>query len=208
MKPLTLCMLGLLLTVSSVSAVPPHPPSCTCTLDDTGRLYICPDGFGTWPHPSGAFYIEVRDATGALVAPATVRVAVGGQLGGFTVLCPGAITQITTPTGMVQFNIPGGGCYKNQPGAVTIDAHDGSGSWVIIRQYSHIMSSDYANSDNNGIPFMWDRCVTPQDLAAFAAAYQGGTGPASCHDYDNDGVTSPADLAVFVAAYRGGANCC
>ena len=174
MKLFTLCVCGLLLAGSFVGAVPPDPANCLCTLDITERLFICPDKGGTSPHPAGHFYIEVRDNTGALVVPATVRVNVGGQGGFFTVLCPGAVTQRTTPTGTAHSNIPGGGCFKNQPGAVSIEAHDGSGSWVTIRQYRHIMSPDYVNWDNSGIPSMWDRLVNPQDLAAFVAAYGGG----------------------------------
>jgi hypothetical protein len=51
---------------------------------------------------------------------------------------------------------------------VTIDAHDGSGSRVVIRQYQHIMSSDYATWDNN------DGVTGPTDLAVFATGFWGG----------------------------------
>lgn len=208
MRPFVLCVLGLSLVASVSMAAPPDPANCLCGLDMTGRLYMAPDYYGTAPHPQGAFDVEVRDAAGALIAPAWVRVNISGLGGGFTFLCPGAITTKTTPTGIVMFNIPGGGCLKHRPGAVTIEAHDGSGSWVTIRTYPHIMSSDYAQWDDFGIPNMWDRCVTPVDLAAFVACYWGGGGGPCCHEYDNDGICGPTDLAVFVMAYFGGTNCC
>lgn len=209
MRTLAVCVCGFLLIASSVSAAPPDPANCVCTLDATGRLYMAPDQFGTQPHPSGDFFIEVRDATGAFVQPATVRVSVGGQSGGFTTLCPGVDSVKTTPTGMFNFNIAGGGCYKNvSGGAVTIQATDGVSGWVTIRQYHHVMSSDYDDWGNVGLPFRWNHRVNPADLAAFIQAYQGGVGVVSCHDYDNDGVTGPTDLGVFVIAYRGGTGGC
>lgn len=206
--PFAFCLCTLLLAVSFVSAVPPDAATSYCTLDGPERVFLCPDNGGTWPNPLGDFIVEVRDATGALVAPATVRVNVGGLSGMFIALCPGAITQRTTPTGIAGFNIPGSGCFKNRPVAVAIEAHDGSGSWVTIRQYHHVMSPDYAGWDDQGISGMWNGCVDPTDLAAFIHAYQSGTGAASCHDYDNDGVTGPTDLSVFAISYWGGTNCC
>ena len=105
--------------------------------------------------------------------------------------------------GTVCFNIAGGGCYKQVPYAVVIRANG-----VTIREFPAVMSSDYAGWDDEGIPNRWDHQVNPVDFAAFIAAYQGGIGPRSCHDYDNNGVTDPPDLAVFVEAYKGGTNRC
>jgi hypothetical protein len=70
------------------------------------------------------------------------------------------------------------------------------------------MSPDYTASDDAGIPGRWSRTVAPTDLSSFVAAYQGGVGPSSCHDYNNTGITDPADLSVFVAGYKGGTNFC
>jgi hypothetical protein len=70
------------------------------------------------------------------------------------------------------------------------------------------MSSDYVGTGDDGQADRWDFLVAPADLSSFVAAYQGGAGPASCHDYDNNGTTDPGDLAVFIAAYKGGANFC
>jgi hypothetical protein len=79
---------------------------------------------------------------------------------------------------------------------------------VTIREYDAVMSPDYAGWDNVGLPDRSDLAMTPVDLAAFATAYQGGQGPASCHDYDNNGTTGPADLSVFVSAFGGGSTAC
>jgi hypothetical protein len=70
------------------------------------------------------------------------------------------------------------------------------------------MSSDYTATDDNGIPGRWDHLVSPPDLSSFSAAYQGGVGPQSCHDYNNDTITNPPDLSTFSAAYKGGVNRC
>ena len=50
--------------------------------------------------------------------------------------------------------------------------------------------------------------MDPNDLAGFVAAYSGGNGPPSCHDYNNNGVTDPGDLAVFIQSYYGGTGYC
>ncbi len=71
------------------------------------------------------------------------------------------------------------------------------------------MSSDYTNTDNAGLGATYtDLKVAPADFTAFVACYKGGTGPASCHDYNNSGVTGPEDFTVFVGAYKGGTNKC
>jgi hypothetical protein len=163
---------------------------------------------GTWQHPLGEFTVELYDIAGLPVAPSAVSVTLGGQATDHIMLCPTAILSQSHIGNVYTFNIPGSGCYKHQPGAVIIEADDLTGNWITIRSYLHIMSSDYDGRDDVGVPGRWNGCVDPSDLAAFVQAFQGGIGPASCHDYDNSGGTTPPDLAYFVTAYRGGVNCC
>ena len=146
----------------------------------------------------------MRNAANQPINNAVVEILIGGLADGYVGICPDqTLVANTNADGEVCFNIAGGGCYKHHPDAVVIRANG-----IPIREYAHVMSSDYAGWDDDGIPGRWDHQVNPQDLAAFAAAYQGGNGPRSCHDYDNSLVTDPADLAVFVEAYKGGQNRC
>ena len=135
---------------------------------------------------------------------AVVEVLIGGQAQGYVGICPNqTLVDNTNEEGEVCFNLAGGGCLKHYQDAVVIRANG-----VVIREYDAIMSADYTGWDDNGIPDRWDHLVSPPDLAAFVTAYQGGVGPASCHDYDNNEGTGPTDLAVFMEAYKGGTNHC
>jgi hypothetical protein len=162
---------------------------------------------GPWQNNDNAnFSVNVRNAANAPINNAVVEVLVGGQADNYTGLCAyqdDGLVKNTNVSGDVTFNVQGGGCFKGQPDAAQIRANG-----VIIRTYTNVMSPDYAGSDNHGVPGLYSLSVNPQDLAAFVAAYQGGTGPASCHDYDNDGTTNPTDLAVFTSSYYGGTGVC
>lgn len=174
----------------------------TTTLDEVERLYMCPDGLGDCP--ASDFCVTVRNPANQPINNALVEILVGGQAGSYTRVCPDqTLVDYTDATGTVCFNIAGGGCYKNQPDAVVIRANG-----IVIRSFEAVMSSDYEGQVDDGVPNMWDHRVNPRDLASFVSAYQGGTGPRSCHDYDNNGMTDPPDLSVFVQAYKGGVNVC
>lgn len=201
-----LCVL-ILFSVPAKSDVPDVNCSST-TLDESGVLLLVPDEDGADPHPLGTFSVIVRGLDcDDLLANAVVEVLIAGQDEGRIRLCSSAITTKTTDeNGYVEFNIPGGGCLRSDgswPDAVRIRVNG-----VIIRVFHVVSSPDYAGTDNEGIPNRWSLSIDPIDLAAFAAAYQGGIGPASCHDYNNDGTVSPEDLAVFVAVWAGGTRDC
>jgi hypothetical protein len=195
-----ICALALAATVANADV--PDPSNCSSTLDQTGRLLIIPDD-NLGPVGAADFTLTIRNAANNPIAGAVVEVDVGCQIDGFVDLCADATTTGTTgATGEVDFNIAGGGCCKAS--AVVVIRANG----VEVRSYDAIMSPDYEFSDNGGGLSGGDLLVNPVDLSAFVAAYQGGVGPASCHDYDNSGVTDPVDLSVFVASYQGGANFC
>ncbi len=186
----------------AIAADPPDP-CVTTTLDGVGRLLLIPDEDGADPHPMGSFTVTVKNYDCQPIYNAVVEVIIGGQATNKTKLCGSAVTvKLTDHNGNVTFNIPGGGCYRGAD-AVVIRANG-----VIVRNFYAVMSPDYAGWDNSGMANRWSLSITPVDLAAFVAAYQGGTGPASCHDYDNSGVTDPRDLAVFASTYSGGTRDC
>lgn len=204
MRSLLLLLLAWTFSFSTALADVPDPDRCECTLDATQRLLLIPDGLaGNEDVGAATFTVTVLKASGLPLPGADVWVVIGGRDTGHTKLCGNqAVRQYADGAGMAVFNIAGGGCFKS-PGVVDIYA-DG----IRIRRYDEIMSPDYRGSDDAGMPDRWRLAVDPAALAAFVASFQGGVGPSSCHDYDNDGVTGGADLAVFVAAYRGGANAC
>jgi len=130
-------------------------------------------------------------------------IEIGGISDNKVVLCSGAITTRTTDaTGMVSFNIPGGGCYKGT-GAFTIRANG-----VAIREYTSVESPDYAQFDNDGIAGRWSKSITAADFSAFGQAWQGGTGPASCHDYDGNNAMNAGDFSIFGAVWDQGLRNC
>lgn len=148
--------------------------------------------------------MTVRNANNDPVPDVLVEIIIDGLPTGRVGLCSNQdLDKYTDHDGVACFNIAGGGCYKHEPDAVVIRAN---GVW--IRDFDAVMSSDYEGRGDHGEAGKWDLQVNPGDLAAFVFAYQGGNGPASCHDYNNNGSTDPPDLAVFVEAYKGGANFC
>jgi hypothetical protein len=178
-------------------------PCVDCSLDATERGLLVPDNDGSDPNPAASFTVTVKNSDCIPIPNAVVEVVVGGLAAGTTRLCGGAeIIGLTDADGLVSFNIAGGGCYRGAS-AFVIRANG-----VEVRNYSAVMSPDYAGWDFNGTPGRSSLTVTPVDLAAFATGYQGGVGGPSCHDYDNDGVTGPSDLAVFASAFSGGTRFC
>jgi hypothetical protein len=207
MKQLLISVCALVLIAGAAYADVPDPTNCTCDLDDvgTGRLLIIPGGGNPWaPNGAATFNVNVRNAADAPINNAVVEILVGGQAGNYVGICANQqLVKNTNVSGDVQFNIAGGGCYKGFPDACVIRANG-----VIIRTYTTVESPDYTNFDNVGVPGRWSLTVDPTDLASFITAYAGGTGPASCHDYDMNATTGPTDLAVFVASYYGGTGFC
>jgi hypothetical protein len=209
MKRLFLILCALALTAPAVYADVPVPDNCSCTLDATGRLYLCPHE--DQPEGAGAcesawFTVIVRNEAGNVIPGAITEVLVGCQSERRVRLCElNNLVKTASATCEVEFNIGGGGCCKGPPGsAYAIIRANG----VPIRSYDVINSADYSDIDNVGVPDRSDLDVDPVDLGAFVAVYAGGAGGASCHDYNNDGVTNPIDLGTFVEAYKGGANFC
>lgn len=201
MKRVLMLTCALALSAAVASADVPDPANCQTTLDTTGRGLIIPDGLGDVS--AATFTCTIRNAANNVINNAVVEVLVGGLATNHTIICAGqTLTANTNASGVVVFNVAGGGCFKGAS-AFVIRANG-----VTIRDLMEVMSPDYAASDDAGIPGRWSRTVSAVDLAAFVAAYQGGTGPSSCHDYNNNGVTDSPDLAVFVQGYKGGANFC
>ena len=201
MKRFLMIVCALALVATAAYADVPDPSNCETTLDGVERIYLCPDGLGDCS--ASDFCITVRNAANAPINNAVVEILIGGQPT-YTGLCSGQTTVANTDIGgYVCFNIAGGGCYKHQTDAGVIRANG-----IDIREFEAVMSSDYVGTGDVGVADRWNLSVAPDDLSSFVAAYMGGAGPASCHDYDNNGTTDPADLSVFVAAYKGGANFC
>lgn len=193
------CALALIGTVASADV--PDPANCTTSLDVPARGYIAPDGLGDIA--AATFTCTIRNAAGNPINNAVTEVLVGGLATNHTIICAGqTLTANTNALGVVTFNVAGGGCFKGANAFVI------RSNGVQVRNFSEVMSSDYTASDDVGIPGRWSRTVAPTDLSSFVAAYQGGVGPSSCHDYNNNGTTDPADLSVFVSAYKGGTNFC
>lgn len=201
MKRLFIACCVLALAAFAAHADVPDPGKCITSLDGVQRIYMCPDGLGDCP--AASFTCTIKNASNQNIANAVVEVLIGGQGTNHTRICPSQIlTTNTNASGIVSFNVGGGGCLKAANAAVI------RANGVEIRNWGAVMSSDYAGSDNTGQPNRSDLLVNAVDLSAFVAAYQGGLGPASCHDYSNAAGTDPADLSVFVAAYKGGTNRC
>lgn len=200
MSRILLCLLAAIVLVAPVTrADTPDPTRCVTTLDAVQRVYMAPDGLGDLL--AASFTVTVRNAANNPIANAVVEVLIGGQDTGHTRICPSqTLTATTNPSGVVSFNVGGGGCMKGT-GAAIIRAEG-----VDIRSFGVVVSADYASCDNQGFPDMSDLAVNAQDLAAFVACLQDG-GP-SCHDYNNNGGTSLEDLATFTSAYKGGTNRC
>ncbi len=196
-----LCLLGI--AASAAVADVPDPSNCQTSLDNLirPRLLLIPNL--PTPETYGAFTVTVRNASGLAINNAVVVIEIGGIVDNKVVLCSGALTTgNTNASGIVSFNIPGGGCYKGT-GAFTIRANG-----VAIREYTSVESPDYAAFDNNGVAGRWSRSITVTDFSAFGQAWQNGTGPASCHDYDGNNAMNVGDFATFGGVWDGGLRNC
>lgn len=196
-----LCALALIATVANADV--PDPSKCSTSRDVAKALYMAPDGIADVSFAT--FTVTVMNASGNAINNCVVEVLLGSVgTGGLLLQCTGQTwTANTGSLGTVVFNLGGGGCNKNANAAVI------RANGVDIRTWNAVMSSDYTGSDNVGIGGTSRNLkVDPVDFTAFVGVYKGGTGPASCHDYDNNGATGPTDFTVFVGAYKGGTNKC
>ncbi len=175
-----------------------------CTLDGPARLLLIPDGDGSDAHPLGDFTVTIHNGmNGNLpINNAIVEVIVQGQPAGRVHLCRASEQHYdrTGPDGVATIHVPGGGCYKGQS-AVVIRVNG-----VEFRRYAAAVSPDYAGIDDIGEAGRWSLSITAADFASFAMAFHGGG--ASCHDYDNNGVTGASDFAVFGQVWSGGTRSC
>jgi hypothetical protein len=198
------CFLVLLLAIGvNARADVPCCPSCETTIDAVGRVLLVPDGNG---NTLGEFTVIAKNIwTGAIVPHAVVEVLFGGYYSGKIRVCGGqTLTKTADANGIAHFAISGGGCSRT---TFDLPAMVIRVMGVECRAYD-VLSPDYSGWDNAGEPNRWSLSMDPTDLAAFARAYQGGTGPASCHDYNSNGVTDATDLSVFAQAYHGGVTSC
>jgi hypothetical protein len=181
----------------------PDPSRCQTSLDNLGRprLLLIPDR--PTLESMGAFTVTVNNSVGYPINGAIVLIEVGGIEDMKVVLCAGAEIQGTANAlGQVTFNIAGGGCYK-APDAFRILANG-----IPIRNFTSVESPDYAGLDNAGVPGRWSRSITAADFAAFGQTWQGGHGPASCHDYNGDDAMNAADFSIFGLVWDLGSRYC
>jgi hypothetical protein len=189
--------------LSFALAEDPDPPCMRTSLDEVGRLLMVPDGSGELDGPGYFTVTFLRPDCETPIAGAVIEVLVNGMADERTRPCDlWDAVKNTDENGTAAFRMLGGGCYKGEAAVVI------RGNGVEMRRFDAVMSPDYAGWDNQGLAGRSDLAMTPVDLAAFIAAYRGGIGSASCHDYDNNGTTDPSDLAVFCKAYAGGSTSC
>jgi hypothetical protein len=196
-----LCLLGIAATTAVADV--PDESNCQTSLDGLvlPRLLLIPDL--PTPATAGAFTVTVRNASGLAINNAVVVIEIGGIVDNKVALCQSAITtRNTNASGVVSFNIPGGGCYKGA-GAFTIRANG-----VAIRSFTSVESPDYSAFDNAGIAGRWSKSITAADFSAFGQAWQNGTGPASCHDYDGNNAMNAGDFSIFGAVWSNGTRNC
>ncbi len=189
MKRLIFALFALAVVASAAFADVPDASKCVSTLDATNRLLIVPNT--PTPYPGATFTLTIRNASNNPINNATVEILVGGLADSKTKLC-GSLTVVTGTTnasGIVVFNIGGGGCYKGA-NACVIRANG-----TEIRNYSATVSPDYSGFDNAGIPGRWSLGVGLTDFSSFSTAYNATV--TSCHDYDNNGNTGLSDFSVF-----------
>lgn len=198
MKRLIFVLCLTAIAASTSFADVPDPANCLTTIDAVQRVLLIP---GSPLEAAGTFTVTVRNAAGNPINNAVVSVEVGGLADSKTVLCSNAVTQLNTnASGIVTFNVTGGGCLK-QAGAVVIRANG-----VEIRSFPAVMSPDYTGTDNAGIANRWSKSITAADFSAFGQSF--GLGGARCHDYDNNGVMGAADFSVFGQVWDGGTRNC
>lgn len=194
MKRLIFALCALAVVGSTAFADVPDASKCVSTLDAAGRLLIVPVN-PTPPYSGCTFTLTIRNSANNPINNAAVEILVGGLLDNKTKLCASQVTTgNTNASGIITFNIGGGGCVKG-PNACVIRANG-----VEIRNYSATVSPDYAGTDNSGNAGLWNLTVGLTDLSAFAQAFS--IGSASCHDYDNNGATALTDLSVFATNYN------
>lgn len=196
-----LCLFGI--AASAAVADVPDPSNCQTSLDNMARarLLLVPDVPSVETY--GAFTVTVRNAAGNAINNAVVVIEIGGITDNKVVICANQLTTRNTNTsGVVTFNIAGGGCYKGA-GAFTIRANG-----VAIRSFTSVESPDYSAFDNAGIAGRWSKSITAADFSAFGQAWQNGTGPASCHDYDGNNAMNAGDFSIFGGVWDGGIRNC
>lgn len=196
-----LCLLGV--AASMAYADVPDPSQCVTSVDGLirPRLLLIPDVPS--PETAGQFTVTVKNAAGAFINNAVVVIEIGGISDNKVALCSGAVTtRNTNASGIATFNIAGGGCYKGT-GAFTIRANG-----VAIRSFTSVESPDYSAFDNAGIAGRWSKSITAADFSAFGQAWQNGTGPASCHDYDGNNAMNAGDFSIFGAVWDSGVRNC
>jgi len=199
MKRLVFVLCALAMVASVAFADIPKPENCYCTTDPQNRIlmipgHVPPRGTGALiPSPFASFTCTIRNTSNAVIPNAVTEVLIG-NLNVTTVLCADAVTTGTTNgSGIVSFNIQGGGCYKGVGSDAAVIVSNGTP----IRRYDNVMSPDYTQTDNAGIQGNYDNNVGLTDFSRFAQALNAGV--ASCHDYDNSGTTGLGDFAVFAA---------
>lgn len=200
MKSLIFALCAMAVVVSAASADVPDPSNCLTNIDTVQRVLMVP---GNPDEAAASFTVTVRNAANVAINNAVVQVEIGGIADSKTALCGGAVVSANTNvSGVASFNIHGGGCYKGA-NAVVIRANG-----VEIRNFGAVMSPDYTGTDNAGIANRWSRSITAADFSAFGQCWQGGVGPASCHDYNNDGGMNASDFSVFGQCWDGGTRTC
>lgn len=196
-----LCLLGV--AASMAYADVPDPSQCVTSVDTMARprLLLIPDVPS--PETYGQFTVTVKNAAGLAINNAVVVIEIGGISDNKVALCSGAVTtRNTNASGLATFNIAGGGCYKGT-GAFTIRANG-----VAIRSFTSVESPDYSAFDNAGIAGRWSKSITAADFSAFGQAWQNGTGPASCHDYDGNNAMNAGDFSIFGGVWDSGVRNC
>jgi len=196
-----LCLLGVAATTAFADV--PDPSQCATSLDNMARprLLLVPNLPSVETY--GQFTVTVRNAAGNTINNAVVVIEIGGIADNKVVLCQNTVTTSNTNTvGVATFNVWGGGCYKGT-GAFTIRANG-----VAIRNFTSVESPDYSAFDNAGIAGRWSRSITAADFSAFGQAWQNGTGPASCHDYDGNNAMNAGDFSIFGGVWDGGVRNC
>jgi hypothetical protein len=184
---------------TGVAIADPDPPCISTSLDASGRLLLIPDNDGTNPSMFGNFTVTVKNGSCVPINHAIVEIVLTGPERVQT--CGSAVmAKYTDPAGVVEFNIPGGGCHKGES-AVRIRANG-----ITVRDFMNVVSPDYAGWDNAGQAGKMSLSITAVDFAAFAQAV--ANGGSSCHDYDNNGTTGASDVSVFGQVWAGGTRRC
>jgi hypothetical protein len=194
MKRLIFAFCALAVVASAAFADVPDATKCSSSLDSTNRLLIVPNT--PTAYGGAAFTLTIRNSLNNPINNCLVEVLIAGLTDSKTHLCGGVttVTGTTNLSGVVSFNIGGGGCFKGANACVI------RGNGTEVRNYSAVVSPDYAGTDNVGVAGRWSVSVGLADFSSFSTAYTAGV--ASCHDYDNGGSMGLADFSVFGACYN------